>query len=144
MSSFLTGSLSTLAARTGAVVTERAQLVSSLAAEQRKRKMLQNRLIEIQGNIRVFARVRPSSAEELAAGDSGAVDFPAENTLALRTSNDDMAPKSFEFDRVYNQASSQADVFADVAPFVQSVVDGFACCVFAYGQTGTGKSYTSQ
>ena len=29
-----------------------------------------------------------------------------------------------------------------VAPLIEEVVSGYNCTVFAYGQTGTGKTYT--
>ena len=35
-------------------------------------------------------------------------------------------------------------MFADVSPFVQSCVDGYNVCIFAYGQTGAGKTHTMQ
>lgn len=31
-----------------------------------------------------------------------------------------------------------------VRPLVSSVLEGFSCCVFAYGQTGTGKTFTME
>jgi kinesin family protein C2/C3 len=37
-----------------------------------------------------------------------------------------------------------ADVFADTAPVVVSVLDGYNVCIFAYGQTGTGKTFTME
>ncbi|RYZ50300.1 MAG: hypothetical protein EOP49_14240 [Sphingobacteriales bacterium] len=37
--------------------------------------------------------------------------------------------------RLYDQA---------VAPIVEEVLDGFNCTIFAYGQTGTGKTYTME
>ncbi len=36
------------------------------------------------------------------------------------------------------------DVFADTAPVVVSVLDGYNVCIFAYGQTGTGKTFTME
>ncbi len=50
----------------------------------------------------------------------------------------------FQFDRVFGSDSTQATVFADVAPFMQSCVDGYNVCIFAYGQTGSGKTYTME
>jgi kinesin family member C2/C3 len=35
-------------------------------------------------------------------------------------------------------------VFEKTAPFVTSVLDGFNVCIFAYGQTGTGKTFTME
>lgn len=37
-----------------------------------------------------------------------------------------------------------AEVFEDVAPFATSVLDGYNVCIFAYGQTGTGKTFTME
>lgn len=36
------------------------------------------------------------------------------------------------------------DVFADASPMVTSVLDGYNVCIFAYGQTGTGKTFTME
>lgn len=36
------------------------------------------------------------------------------------------------------------DVFLDTAPVVVSVLDGYNVCIFAYGQTGTGKTFTME
>ena len=51
-------------------------------------------------------------------------------------------PMTFEFDRVFGPASTQADVFGEIRPMVVSALDGYHACIFAYGQTGAGKSYT--
>ena len=37
--------------------------------------------------------------------------------------------------RLYDQA---------IAPIVEEVLDGFNCTIFAYGQTGTGKTHTME
>lgn len=37
-----------------------------------------------------------------------------------------------------------ADVFVDASPMVISVLDGYNVCIFAYGQTGTGKTFTME
>jgi Cdc6-like AAA superfamily ATPase len=34
------------------------------------------------------------------------------------------------------------DIFAEVGPVVSSVLDGINVSVFAYGQTGAGKTFT--
>ena len=46
---------------------------------------------------------------------------------------------------VYDSTSTQAALFeASVAPVVDEVLRGYSCTVFAYGQTGTGKTYTME
>ncbi|CAO2604043.1 Kinesin-like protein KIF3C [Lemmus lemmus] len=54
-------------------------------------------------------------------------------------------PKTFTFDAVYDASSKQADLYDEtVRPLIDSVLQGFNGTVFAYGQTGTGKTYTMQ
>lgn len=79
-------------------------------------------------------------------------------------------PKMFTYDAVYDQRyvidcingmtyrrvviykiylffvrSTQQDIYDEVVrPLVSSVMEGFNCCVFAYGQTGTGKTFTME
>ena len=37
---------------------------------------------------------------------------------------------------------SVEDVFVEVEPILRSALDGHNVCILAYGQTGTGKTYT--
>lgn len=51
--------------------------------------------------------------------------------------------KKFTFDRVFGPDSKQIDVYKTVvSPLIQEVLQGYNCTVFAYGQTGTGKTFT--
>ena len=50
----------------------------------------------------------------------------------------------YNFDQVYLPEHSQADVFKEIKPFVQTALDGMNVCIFAYGQTGTGKTHTME
>ncbi|KAL4591104.1 hypothetical protein LXL04_004053 [Taraxacum kok-saghyz] len=34
------------------------------------------------------------------------------------------------------------DMFVDTQPLIRSVLDGYNVCIFAYSQTGSGKTYT--
>lgn len=50
---------------------------------------------------------------------------------------------SFVFDHVYDQNSTQKQVYETTAkPVVESSLLGYNATIFAYGQTGTGKTYT--
>mgnify|MGYP003571315751 CR=1 FL=1 len=51
----------------------------------------------------------------------------------------------FTFDEVFDIDSSQKDVYAISAkPAVNSVLEGYNSTIFAYGQTGTGKTFTME
>lgn len=53
--------------------------------------------------------------------------------------------KTFTFDAVYDWNSKQMDLYDETArPLVDSVLEGFNCTIFAYGQTGTGKTFTME
>lgn len=56
---------------------------------------------------------------------------------------DTRSSKKFTFDRAFDIHSKQHEVYHSVvAPYIEEVLAGFNCTVFAYGQTGTGKTYT--
>lgn len=51
--------------------------------------------------------------------------------------------QTFHFDQVFDSDANQESVYIQtVQPFVKYVKQGYNCTVFAYGQTGTGKTYT--
>ena len=52
--------------------------------------------------------------------------------------------KLYEFDRVFDELSTQREVFSEMEGLVTSVLDGYSACIFAYGQTGSGKTYTME
>lgn len=50
--------------------------------------------------------------------------------------------KTYVFDHVYGPDAEQAMIYQDVvAPMLTEVLDGYNCTIFAYGQTGTGKTW---
>lgn len=52
-------------------------------------------------------------------------------------------PKLFTFDTVYDPNTKQEDIFNETAyPIIDNVFEGYNGTIFAYGQTGTGKSHT--
>jgi len=51
--------------------------------------------------------------------------------------------KTFTFDRVYDWNSTQESLFEECGkPIVDAVMEGYNGTIFAYGQTGTGKTFT--
>ncbi|CAM8879294.1 unnamed protein product [Rhodiola kirilowii] len=112
--------------------------------ELAKRKKLYNQVQEAKGNIRVFCRCRPLSKHELSSGYQDIVDFEGAKDGELVIFAGGPSKKIFKFDRVYTPKDDQVDVFADASPLVVSVLDGYNVCIFAYGQTGTGKTFTME
>ncbi|KAM6563992.1 hypothetical protein CsatB_023990 [Cannabis sativa] len=127
-----------------ALVAQCEDLKMKYSEEQAKRKKLFNEIQEAKGNIRVFCRCRPLNKGELAAGCTTVVDFDAAKDGCLGISSTAASKKSFKFDKVYTPKDNQDDVFADASPMVISVLDGYNVCIFAYGQTGTGKTFTME
>uniref|UniRef100_A0A2N9JAP7 Kinesin-like protein n=1 Tax=Fagus sylvatica TaxID=28930 RepID=A0A2N9JAP7_FAGSY len=98
----------------------------------------------VPGRVRVAVRLRPRNAEEMAA-DADFADCvelqPELKRLKLRKNNWDL--DTYEFDEVLTEYASQKRVYEVVAkPVVESVLDGYNGTVMAYGQTGTGKTFT--
>ncbi|KAK2968705.1 hypothetical protein RJ640_005892, partial [Escallonia rubra] len=110
----------------------------------KERKELYNKILEMKGNIRVFCRCRPLNTEECSAGASMAVEFEAAKDGELTVKGNGAPKKTFKFDAVFGPQADQVDVFEDTAPVATSVLDGYNVCIFAYGQTGTGKTFTME
>ncbi|CAG2181374.1 unnamed protein product [Oppiella nova] len=55
-----------------------------------------------------------------------------------------VASRQFTFDTIFSMDSTQTDVFTHSAKhIVDCVLQGYNGTIFAYGQTGTGKTFTS-
>ncbi|KAH7375769.1 kinesin heavy chain [Plectosphaerella cucumerina] len=91
-------------------------------------------------SIKVVARFRPQNKVELESGGQPIVTFDAEDTCSLDSKE---AQGSFTFDRVFDMNCKQSDIFDfSIRPTVDDILNGYNGTVFAYGQTGAGKSYT--
>lgn len=119
-------------------------LKAKFVAGEKERKELYNKILELKGNIRVFCRCRPLNFEEIEAGASMGIDVESTKNGEVIVMSNGFPKKSFKFDSVFGPNASQADVFEDTAPFATSVIDGYNVCIFAYGQTGTGKTFTME
>ncbi|KAJ3349447.1 kinesin motor protein cin8 [Allomyces javanicus] len=100
-------------------------------------------------NIQVVLRCRPINDKEATERAHAVLAFKGVRgrELAVRAAipSDRSLTKTFTFDRVYAPEASQELVFRDVVyPIVEEVVSGYNCTIFAYGQTGTGKTHTMQ
>ncbi|KIV95782.1 hypothetical protein, variant [Exophiala mesophila] len=122
-----------------------------LRKEEMLRRKLHNQVQELKGNIRVFCRVRPSGSD--ASEEMAQISFPEtdddpkdievrgqEEANSLGKDTTKIHP--FSFDRVFDPSCSNAEIFEEISQLIQSALDGYNVCIFAYGQTGAGKTYT--
>ncbi|AQK70349.1 hypothetical protein ZEAMMB73_Zm00001d016232 [Zea mays] len=90
------------------------------------------------GIVRVFYRARPLvHTNSLHAQSPVTVE---QERITVRAAG----IKEFGADRVFGQESTQDDMFEEVKPILRSTLDGHNICILAYGQTGTGKTYTME
>jgi hypothetical protein len=96
---------------------------------------MNDRISELQGNIRVFCRIRPISLAEkksLHLSDAEIINIAKISDFNSLEFN----ATPYQFDRVFGIDSEQSDVFDEIEPAVKSVLNGCRLCIFAYGQTG--------
>lgn len=103
----------------------------------KKRREALNKILDIKGSIRVFCRVRPfllSDRRRIHEPISIGLEKVVVKSVGIR--------KEYRYDKVFHQAATQEDVFVEVEPILRSALDGHNVCILAYGQTGTGKTFT--
>lgn len=96
-------------------------------------------------NIKVACRCRPANAGEVTSDSTGhnkvIVDQRSRQVTVKHKGN----TSTFPFDKVYNGNVTQETIYREIAaPIVEEVLNGYTCTIFAYGQTGTGKTYTME
>ncbi|VAI06848.1 unnamed protein product [Triticum turgidum subsp. durum] len=93
-----------------------------------------------------WCMVRPLSVEEQKANVQSAVSCnDTKREVTVLNSLFKQADKTFTFDKVFGPKSQQRAIYDHaVAPIVDDVLEGYNCTVFAFGQTGTGKTYTME
>ncbi|XP_045389574.1 kinesin-like protein KIFC3 isoform X4 [Lemur catta] len=120
------------------------ELLRKYRRELQLRKKCHNELVRLKGNIRVIARVRPITKEDGEGPEAAnAVTFDPDDDSIIHLLHKGK-PVSFELDKVFSPRASQQDVFQEVQALITSCIDGFNVCIFAYGQTGAGKTYTME
>ncbi|CAO1416182.1 unnamed protein product [Diamesa serratosioi] len=98
---------------------------------------------EIRENVRVVVRIKP-----LENGAQNIVTLNKANrsvTILKPISNAGVTepPKVYFFDNIFGEDATQIDLYVDTAkPIVDKVLEGYNGTILAYGQTGTGKTYT--
>lgn len=98
-------------------------------------------------NVQVILRCRPLSEEEtrLRTPEVISCNEQRREVLAMQNIANKQIDRTFVFDKVFGPASQQKDLFnLSISPIVNEVLEGYNCTIFAYGQTGTGKTYTME
>ncbi|XP_067369452.1 kinesin-like protein KIF1A isoform X11 [Channa argus] len=101
-------------------------------------------------SVKVAVRVRPFNSREMEK-DSKCIIQMSGNTTTIINPKQAKDNKSFNFDYSYWSHTSPADVnyasqmqvYKDIGEeMLLHAFEGYNVCIFAYGQTGAGKSYT--
>ncbi|RAL50464.1 hypothetical protein DM860_016931 [Cuscuta australis] len=113
------------------------------ALDEKRREALK-KIIDAKGCIRLFCRVRPFIATDRTTRRTHQCLLVEPEKIQVRSGGGGGVggTKEFGFDKVFPQEASQEDVFIEVQPILRSALDGHNVCILAYGQTGTGKTYT--
>ncbi|GAB2302414.1 Kinesin-like protein KIN-5C, variant 2 [Dionaea muscipula] len=98
-------------------------------------------------NVQVLLRCRPFSDEELQSNAPQVVacnDYQREVAVSQNIGGKHI-DRVFTFDKVFGPSAQQKDLYEQaIVPIVNEVLEGFNCTIFAYGQSGTGKTYTME
>uniref|UniRef100_H2YTB6 Kinesin motor domain-containing protein n=1 Tax=Ciona savignyi TaxID=51511 RepID=H2YTB6_CIOSA len=97
--------------------------------------------------VKVIVRCRPLNERETKLNCKVCLDLVEERGMCYikKPGSQDQAPKQFTFDGAYYTGSTTEQIYNDIAyPLVEGVVEGYNGTVFAYGQTGCGKSFSMQ
>uniref|UniRef100_A0A6Q2Z0E2 plus-end-directed kinesin ATPase n=1 Tax=Esox lucius TaxID=8010 RepID=A0A6Q2Z0E2_ESOLU len=102
-------------------------------------------------SVKVAVRVRPFNSRETSKESKCIIQMQGNSTIISNPKNPKDPAKSFSFDHSYwshttpedPAFASQSLVYNDLGKeMLQHAFDGYNVCIFAYGQTGAGKSYT--
>jgi len=133
--------------------------------EQRNLKKYNSNNYSYDDNLKVYIRVRPPLMSEKdsslpfrsvasVSDDKTTISlieylgFEFEEALKQKEIVDNPSlflPHPYTFDHIFDMDSTQEDVYQIAAvPAVESLINGYNSTIFAYGQTGTGKTYTME
>ncbi|KAI1898752.1 hypothetical protein AGOR_G00075610 [Albula goreensis] len=102
-------------------------------------------------SVKVAVRVRPFNSRESSRDAKCVIQMQGSSTCITNPKQPKEAPKNFTFDYSYWSHTSPEDpgfasqkqVYLDIGEeMLLHAFEGYNVCIFAYGQTGAGKSYT--
>eukprot|EP00906_Rhabdomonas_costata_P004572 RCo006729 len=97
-------------------------------------------------NVQVVVRCRPPTEKEQALPLPVSAKSRTEVSISMKSGQQQVpSERIFKFDSVFGPTTSQDALYRSlIRPIVGEVLSGYSCTVFAYGQTGTGKTYTME
>lgn len=98
-------------------------------------------------SVQVVVRMRPLNDREKKGNTLPVVTASTEKkeVVVIKGAGNRQQRTTYNFDNVLGTLSSQEEVFQQtIAPVISDVLGGFECTMFAYGQTGTGKTHTME
>ncbi|XP_043790092.1 kinesin-like protein Klp61F [Apis laboriosa] len=100
---------------------------------------------ELCQQIQVFVRIRPINNSEKNDKCTNILEIPNDKEVIVHERPYDKISKKFKFNSVFGPSAKQINVYNVVVnPLLEQVLAGYNCTVFAYGQTGTGKTFTME
>uniref|UniRef100_A0A3Q2X9E8 Kinesin family member 6 n=1 Tax=Hippocampus comes TaxID=109280 RepID=A0A3Q2X9E8_HIPCM len=103
----------------------------------------------VKQTIQIYARIKPTKKNTAVYSvnnepqTSAALEFVVPKDMADGFVNNKRECFSFRFQKVFDQATNQEEIFEHIAkPVADSVLAGYNGTIFAYGQTGSGKTFT--
>jgi hypothetical protein len=132
----ISGCLQLLAKKVRQYGQERDEAVLRYRQEEARRRSLLDMVHELKGNIRVLCRIRPKLSSDVDKGQDEIVISRIGREI-VKLDN-----KEFVFDHVFGPTTTQEEVYEEIEPNIMSVLEGIHACIFAYGQTSSGKTYT--
>lgn len=97
--------------------------------------------------MKVVVRCRPMNQKEIAQGHQRIIEMNVKKgTIEINNpAKKEEVPRMFTYDSVYDWNSKQIDLYDETfRQLVDSVLEGYNGTIFAYGQTGTGKTFTME
>ncbi|XP_073311252.1 kinesin-like protein KIN-5D [Primulina huaijiensis] len=98
-------------------------------------------------NVQVIVRCRPLSEDEERVHTPVVISCNENRreVCAIQNIANKQIDRTFNFDKIFGPTSQQKDIYdQSICPMVFEVLEGYNCTIFAYGQTGTGKTYTME
>jgi len=99
-------------------------------------------------SIKVAVRLRPFNVREKKKGSKLIVDMHDDGTVVLDMRSCNKGYQKFNFDYAFwsfdnsQEMANQDTLWENLGFVVPEALDGYNCSIFAYGQTGAGKSYS--